>query len=95
MKAIGPPLRVSGVAGKDFSCRPLRRFAGGGKIRPLRSSDVRDSEAAAGKGGRRIDGFLSDSAKKDVDEAKETLHNLVSLLQTQRRRKKPVVEQLD
>ncbi|MEX3980550.1 hypothetical protein AB4Y45_16415 [Paraburkholderia sp. EG287A] len=38
--------------------------------------------------------FLSGERKKGVDEAKRILHNLVSLLLTQQRRKKPVVEQL-
>ncbi|MCP3713796.1 hypothetical protein M3I54_44615, partial [Paraburkholderia sp. CNPSo 3274] len=38
--------------------------------------------------------FLSGERKKGVDEAKKILHNLVSLLQTQQRRKKPVVKWL-
>ncbi|WP_342957361.1 hypothetical protein [Paraburkholderia sp. JHI869] len=38
--------------------------------------------------------FLSGKRKKAVDEAKKILHNLVSLLLTQQRRKKPVVERV-
>jgi hypothetical protein len=40
-----------------------------------------------------VDSFLSGKRKKGVDEAEKILHNLVSLLLTQQRRKKPVVKQ--
>jgi len=43
---------------------------------------------------REVGGFSGGKRKKAVDEAEKSLHNLVSLLLTQQRRKKPVVDVL-
>ena len=64
------------------------------KIRPLRSSTVlnlSEAKAAAETGGSVGRQLLSGKRKKDVDEAKKILHNLVSLLLTQQRSKRRVV----
>ncbi|TDG02497.1 hypothetical protein E1N52_39615 [Paraburkholderia guartelaensis] len=75
---------------------PLHGAGGGDKICPLRSSMSLTSGSEGRRGNRRTQesaAFSSGERKKGVDEAKRILHNLVSLLLTQQRRKKPVVEQ--
>ncbi|QBR02546.1 hypothetical protein [Paraburkholderia pallida] len=47
-------------------------------------------EKRRGAGSRQ---FLNGDVKKDVDEARKSLHNLVSLLLTQKRRKRRAVTQ--
>ncbi|WP_205997443.1 hypothetical protein, partial [Paraburkholderia sp. Ac-20347] len=77
-----------------FSVTPLRLAAGGAKIRPLRCTQqaTRRSEARDETSGfAGSTSFLSGSVKKDVDETKKSLHNLVSLLLTQQRSKRRVV----
>ncbi|MEX3688230.1 hypothetical protein [Paraburkholderia sp. BR14312] len=52
-----------------------------------------ESLVAAGSAGDwKLSGRLNE-VKKPVDRSPDSLHNLVSLLLTQQRRKKPVVEQ--
>ncbi|MFP3799028.1 hypothetical protein [Paraburkholderia sp. SIMBA_027] len=64
------------------------------KIRPLRCTQqaTRRSEARDETSGfAGSTSFLSGNVKKDVDETKKRLHNLVSVLLTQQRSKRRVV----
>ncbi|CAM2148523.1 hypothetical protein PT2222_200001 [Paraburkholderia tropica] len=80
---------------KEIFRHPLRLTSGGANIRPLRCTQqaTRRSEArdeTSGFAGSAS--FLSGDVKKDVDETKKRLHNLVSLLLTQQRSKRRVVQ---
>ncbi|WP_213298929.1 hypothetical protein [Paraburkholderia sacchari] len=61
------------------------------KIRPLREPMCCSEACREKRRGRESLQFLNGDVKKDVDETPKSLHNLVSLLLTQQRRKRRVV----
>ncbi|WP_220033096.1 hypothetical protein, partial [Paraburkholderia tropica] len=94
-KQFGAPVwRPIGSGGGIIFRHPLRLASVGAKIRPLRCTQqaTRRSEACDETSGfAGSTSFLSGNVKKDVDETKKRLHNLVSLLLTQQRSKRRVV----
>ncbi|WP_310630358.1 hypothetical protein, partial [Paraburkholderia sp.] len=71
-----------------FSATPLRCSAGSANIRPLRCTQYRNEARDEKPAGRFFNWLLNGNVKKEVDETKKSLHNLVSLLLTQQRSKR-------